>query len=311
MNIIAIREIFKLQSSFYLPNHPDYKMMHWSQIHDGLDIDAYIQTNIQGTRKALDLNPIYTWVRNSKKPYLVMEQAVFRKGVDIKDPSKAYYRLGRNSYTYDKGMFNNQNSPSDRWLAIQEKCGIEIKPWKNTGDYVLVLLQNPSDTSLNNLKGSYDAWIESVVKEISRHTQEDIVLRLHPCFIKKFDVNFLKNINVPNKIIVSGLVKHDDVNPSHGGHDFEKDLQGARAVVAFSSNGLQEAVCEGIPAISMDKSSFAWPVSYHSLDILAEKNINCEFERDQWLYDCAYCQWNREELDSGYPHQRLLVNYGY
>ena len=311
MNIIAIREIFKLQSSFYLPNHSDYKMMHWSQIHDGLDIDAYIQTNIQGTRKALDLNPIYTWVRNSKKPYLVMEQAVFRKGVDIKDPSKAYYRLGRNSYTYDKGMFNNQNSPSDRWIDIQEKCGIEIKPWKNTGDYVLVLLQNPSDTSLNNLKGSYDAWIESVVKEISRHTQEDIVLRLHPCFIKKFDVNFLKNINVPNKIIVSGLVKHDDVNPSHGGHDFEKDLQGARAVVAFSSNGLQEAVCEGIPAISMDKSSFAWPVSYHSLDILAEKNINCEFERDQWLYDCAYCQWNREELDSGYPHQRLLVNYGY
>ena len=43
MNIVAIREIFKLQSSFYLPNHPDYKMMHWSQIHDGLDIDAYIQ----------------------------------------------------------------------------------------------------------------------------------------------------------------------------------------------------------------------------------------------------------------------------
>ena len=59
MNIVAIREIFKLQSSFYLPNHPDYKMMHWSQIHDGLDIDAYIQTNIQGNRKAFDLNPMY------------------------------------------------------------------------------------------------------------------------------------------------------------------------------------------------------------------------------------------------------------
>ena len=80
MKIIAIREIFKLQSSFYLPNHSDFVMMKWSEIDDSLNNDAYIQTNIQGARKAFDLNPMYSWVRNSKKPYLVMEQPVFRKG---------------------------------------------------------------------------------------------------------------------------------------------------------------------------------------------------------------------------------------
>jgi hypothetical protein len=306
MKIIAIREIFKLQSSFYLPKHSDFVMMNWNEINDSLDNDAYIQTNIQGARKAFHLNPMYSWVRNSKKPYLVMEQAVFRKGVDIKDPQKAYYRLGLNSYTYDKGIFNNEGSPPDRWNLIKEKCQIEIKPWKSTGDYILILLQNPEDTSLNNLKGDYNKWIENVVKEISVHTDEDIVIRLHPCFIQKFNISFLNNIKVPNKITISGTVKGNDVNPSHGGKDFEEDLKGARAVIAFSSNGLQEAVCEGIPAISMDKSSFAWPVSYHSLEVLSERNIKCEFERDQWLYDCAYCQWTPDELDSGYPHKKLL-----
>lgn len=309
MNIVAIREIFKLQSAFHLPKHKDFTLLNWSDyLKSNLygNEDAFIQTNIKGKFKAFSLNPFYDHIANSGKPFLVLEQSVFRKNVDTKNLINPYYRLGLNSYTYDKGIFKNENSPPDRWKTIQERCQIEIKPWRDTGDYILLLLQNPEDTSLNNLKTSYKQWIENTVREISKHTSEDIVIRLHPCFIYKYNVSELENIKVPNKIIVSGKEKRSDVTVSHGGSSFQEDMDGARVVVSFSSNGLQEAVCEGIPTVSMDTSSFSWPVSYHSLDILSEKNIKCEFERNQWLYDCSYCQWTLDELDSGYPHMRLL-----
>ena len=302
MNIIAIREIFKTQFGFYLPNHPDFSMKMWNEVDDYTYADAFIQSNIAGRFKCLELNPLYEWVK--KKPVLCMEQAIFRKNMNMHDTRNYYFRLGLNSYTYDKGVFKNKNSPPDRWKTIQEKCEIEIKPWKTKGDYILILLQNPHDTSLVNLKTSYDEWIVNTVREISSYTSEDIVIRLHPNFVHKFNIPLYQNINVPNRIGISGTTPNNNI--SHGGKDFEDTLANARMVVAFSSNGLQEAVCEGVPAISLDTSSFAWPVSYHSLDILGEGEVECKFERDQWLYDCGYCQWTADELDSGYPHKRLL-----
>ncbi len=302
MNIVAIREIFKTQFGFYLPKHPDFSMKIWNEVDDNIDADAFIQSNIAGRFKCLELNPLYQWVK--RKPVLCMEQSIFRKNMDMSDTRNYYFRLGLNSYTYDDGIFKNENSPPDRWKVLQEKCGIEIKPWKSTGDYILLLLQNPHDTSLYNLPIPYDHWIVNTVKEISSHTSEDIVIRLHPNFVHKFNIPFYQSIDVPNKIIISGTKSNSNI--SHGGKDFEDTLKNARAVVSFSSNGLQESVCEGIPTISLDTSSFSWPVSYHSLDILKENEIKCDFERDQWLYDCAYCQWTADELDSGYPHERLL-----
>lgn len=306
MNIVAVKEVFSVKNHFHLPKHSDITMRSFSECVNDKSIDAFLQTNIVCKFKAHTLHPYYKWISNSNKPYLVMEQSVFRKGVDIKDPKKSFFRLGLYSYTYDVGFFNNKNSPPDRWKKIKERCNIEIKPWKSVGDYILILLQNPEDSSLNNLDINYSQWIKKIILTISTKTHEDIVVRLHPRFIRKYQkeiIPVINKISVPNKITIRSTPNSD---LSSGGKDFEEDLRGARAVVSFSSNGLQEAVCEGIPAISMDKSSFAWPVSYHSLDILSEKNIKCKFERDQWLYDCAYCQWTPDELDSGYPHQRLL-----
>ena len=58
--------------------------------------------------------------------------------------------------------------------------------------------------------------------------------------------------------------------------------------------------------VNLDKSSFSWPVSYHTLDILAQNVIECNFDRTQWLYDCAYTQWTLDEINKGIVHKRLL-----
>ena len=40
-----------------------------------------------------------------------------------------------------------------------------------------------------NLKTSYDEWIVNTVKEIASYTGEDIVIRLHPNFVHKYNVS--------------------------------------------------------------------------------------------------------------------------
>ena len=109
------------------------------------------------------------------------------------------------------------------------------------------------------------------------------------------------------------LVNADEVsdnyggwNKSNGGESLYYDLRKAWACVTFSSNAATEAICEGIPVVNLDKSSFSWPVSYHTLDILAQNVIECNFDRTQWLHDCAYTQWTLDEINKGIVHKRLL-----
>ena len=60
-----------------------------------------------------------------------MNKLSFRKNIDFDKPETNYYKVGLNHFTYDEGIFYNQNSPSDRWKRIQKEQDIEIKPWQH------------------------------------------------------------------------------------------------------------------------------------------------------------------------------------
>ena len=56
-------------------------------------------------------------------------------------------------------------------LALEHDC-IDIKDWKTKGDYVLLVLQRPGDTSLKNLisiHGSYENFI-TILKDLNMKT---------------------------------------------------------------------------------------------------------------------------------------------
>ena len=249
----------------------------------------------------------HDFIDNTKKPRIVLEQATFRKNIDFDKPETYYYKVGLNCFTYDKGIFHNENSPSDRWERIKKEQDIEIKPWRHmeyTGnEYILFLLQNPIDTSLNPLIESgvrYDDWINKTVRDIRKVTDKKIKIRLHPRFQNRFDLHTLSLLGVE----ISN--EYDGWNKSNGGDSLYKDLKNAWACVTFSSNAATEAICEGVPVVNLHKSSFSWPVSYHTLDILAQDMIECDFDRTQWLHDCAYTQWTLDEINKGIVHKRLL-----
>ena len=272
---------------------------------DMKNVDAFVQTNVLGFIKN-NMKDQHDFMDSTGKPRIVVEQAVFRKNIDFDKPETNYYKVGLNHFTYNEGKFFNHNSSSDRWNRIQKEQDIEIKPWRHDryddSKYILLLLQNPIDTSLNPLyeRGEkYEEWVSKTIKQIRNITGKKIKVRLHPRFQSRFEKFDLSEADMVSN-------NYDGWNKSNGGNSLYEDFEKAWACVTFSSNAATEAVCEGIPVINLDNSSFSWPVSYHTLDILTNPVIECNFDRTQWLYDCAYTQWTLEEINKGIVHKRLL-----
>ena len=305
--IIGIEGSFRLEMGWQFPEHKDFMLCNFDAAKqlDMSKVDAFIQTNVLGAIKN-NMKDQHDFMDSTGKPRIVVEQAVFRKNIDFDKPETNYYKVGLNHFTYNEGKFFNHNSPSDRWNIIQKEQDIEIKPWRHDryddSKYILLLLQNPIDTSLNPLyeRGEkYEEWVSKTIKQIRNITGKKIKVRLHPRFQSRFEKFDLSEADMVSN-------NYDGWNKSNGGNSLYEDFEKAWACVTFSSNAATEAVCEGIPVINLDNSSFSWPVSYHTLDILTNPVIECNFDRTQWLYDCAYTQWTLEEINKGIVHKRLL-----
>ena len=305
--IIGIEGSFRLEMGWQFPEHKDFMLCNFDAAKrlDMKNVDAFVQTNVLGFIKN-NMKDQHDFMDSTGKPRIVVEQAVFRKNIDFDKPETNYYKVGLNHFTYNEGKFFNHNSPSDRWNRIQKEQDIEIKPWRHDryddSKYILLLLQNPIDTSLNPLyeRGEkYEEWVSKTIKQIRNITGKKIKVRLHPRFQSRFEKFDLSEADMVSN-------NYDGWNKSNGGNSLYEDFEKAWACVTFSSNAATEAVCEGIPVINLDNSSFSWPVSYHTLDILTNPVIECNFDRTQWLYDCAYTQWTLEEINKGIVHKRLL-----
>lgn len=307
MKIIGIKGSFRTEMGWVFPSHSDFQLVDLETAKTIKDADAYIQTNVLGHFKK-NYKEQHDFIQSTGKPRIVIEQAPFRKNQDFDNPESYYYKVGLNHFTYDEGIFKNKNSPSDRWNKISKQLDIQIKPWQNkqydNSKYILILVQNPIDTSLNSLvsKMRYEDWLKKLIEDIRNITDKKIKVRLHPRFQDRFtNWNFfdkVSNVELSNNL--------DGWNKSNGGQGLYEDFKNTYCCVTYSSNAATEAICEGIPVVNLHKSSFSWPVSYHNLDILKQDKIECNFDRTQWLYDCAYTQWTLEEINSGIVHERLL-----
>jgi hypothetical protein len=277
-----------------IPDLPNFKMVSWDDQETILSADAYIQENII-TQKRKKLKKYYQFILDSKKPFIVIENGVFRKNTPKALHPDAYHRYSWTSYFQDEGDYNNQNSPSDRWERIQREQNIEIKDWRLDGDYILLILQRPGDSSLKNLlekHGNYETFLKNVISDIRKYSNRKIRVRLHP---QRQD----QQLEIIKRSLISGI----EISTTTVTNLYE-DLKNARVVVGFNSNALTESVCEGVPTFSLCPSSMAWDCSNTNLAEL--ENPIVEINRDQWLNNLGYCQWKKEEILRGDPWFHLI-----
>lgn len=301
IKIVAIEEL--LWSYHPLPNTVNVVSFNKKNIIDSADV--LLQTNIKGGKREKKLGKIYQYVIDSGKPFICVESAVFRRNMPAPPNPMAYHRWSWRSYFRDEGDYCNKNSPSDRWDQIKSDQNIEIKDWRKDGDYILLLLQRPGDTSLTKLiekHESYENFVLHTIKEIRKNTDRDILIRPHPSR-KETQIKIIESLNLKGIKISDTPSKEGSLS---GGDGLYQDFKNARAVVGFNSNALTESVCEGIPTFSLCASSMAWECSNKELSLLESPET---FERQQWLNNLGYCQWREDECFSGKPLKHLLRKY--
>jgi len=296
--VVGIEEMYR---NHPIPNLSNFKIVPWSDQDTILSADVYIQNNILG-QKRRGLNKYYQFILDSKKPFIVTESAVFRRNMIQPPNPMAYHRYSWTSYFQDKGDYCNENSPNDRWLRIQKEQRIEIKDWRTNGEYILVILQRPGDSSLVNLiekHKTYEGFVAHTIQEIKQYTDRPIRVRMHP-LRRDRQLEILKNfdVEISTNTYGAGLLE--------GGDGLYEDFKNAHAVVGFNSNALTESICEGIPTFSMCSSSMAWDCSNKSLKLLDQPKL---FDRSQWLNNLGYCQWREDEIAKGDPWFHLLKGY--
>lgn len=297
--VVAIEEMYR---NHPIPAFPNFKLVSWNDKSTLASADVYLQHNIIG-QKRKKLEKYYQYILDSNKPFIVAESAVFRRNMKRPGSPGAYHRYSWTSYFQNEGNYCNENSPPDRWQRIQQDQNIEIKDWRTQGNYILLILQRPGDSSLKNLlkqHGTYKNFIAFTLNEIKKYTDRPIRVRMHPLRQDR-QLEALKNFEVD--ISTNTLGSQQAQGKLEGGDGLYKDFKDAYAVVGFNSNALTESVCEGIPTFSMCASSMAWQCSNKDLKDIENPTL---FNRDQWLYDLGYCQWREDEIAQGAPWYHLI-----
>lgn len=285
-----------------LPHLPNFKVVPWENQAIIEKADVFVQANILENKFFRKYRAQYEYIRDSGKPYIVVESSVFRHNMPFPPHPKAYHRWSWTSYFRDEGNYNNENCPDDRWKQIQADQNIEIKDWKTGGEYILLAMQRPGDSSLKNLMAkhkTFDNFIANTIKEIRKYTDRPIVARMHPARMDR-------QRQALGKIDTSGITVSKNMHGSgnlEGGAGLYEDFKNAYAVVGFNSNALTESICEGIPTFSLCPSSMAWECSNKNLNTL--ENLEY-FDRQQWLNNLGYCQWREDEIAKGDPWYHLL-----
>ena len=250
------------------------------------DADVAVIWSVLWQGRMRNYKQIWERYRKANKPVVVLEVGGLRRNESFKIAINGVNR---------KADFANQDVDDTRWPLFKH----ELKPWKQTGDNIIILGQHSASEQWKGMP-SMGVWFEQQVNEIRKHTERPIQIRPHPRNPVGFDARKFKNVSVARPIMDRSTV--DDTN-------FKDVLNNAWAVVNFSSNPAMEAVINGIP-VFVSESSLCYEVGNHSLVNINNPKMP---DRKEWINKLSYTEWFEDEIARGLPWRRiknrLMKNY--
>ena len=196
-------------------------------------------------------------------------------------------------YSYD-GIFANtgeycdQSPDPDRWAQIQAQCGVQLGPWRQSGNHILLCLQRDGGWSM--VGWNVIDWALKNIIEIRKYSDRPIRIRPHPGDKKasKYCERLLKlcqGRGLPNITI------------SQPGSTLTDDFANCWAVVNHNSSPGVAAVIEGIPVILTDPDrSQARAVATQGINRIENPLMP---DREAWAQRISQFHWSHAELQSG------------
>lgn len=212
-----------------------------------------------------------------------------------------YLRYSFDGVFPDTGEYCDQNPDPGRWETIQKHMNIAVKPWRTTGDHVLICLQRDGGWSM----AGYDVadWCLDAVTKLRRYTKRPIRIRAHPGDKKSH--RYVRKIC--DTLVRQGVRNFYISEPEH---TLMQELDNAWAVVNHNSSPAVAAAICGVPVISTDITrSQARDVSSPDLSQIEDLPT---FDRTRWLHRLAQFHWSYDDLSSGraWQHMRSWAKNG-
>ena len=203
-----------------------------------------------------------------------------------------WLRYSLDSVFYNTGNYANVQSVAEHWSKIKTSLNLQEKPWRNSGDEILICLQR--DNGWNAKGFDQEHWLKRTIKKINGLTSEPIKVRAHPGDLNRKGTKTKRDWNWVNSLPNVTLI--DSVNTS-----LHESMKTARCAVFYNSSSSVLSVLEGIPTFVTEESAVTWQVANHNI-----KNILNPFmlDRSQWLHDLGQAHWTIEQSKSGeiYKH---------
>lgn len=195
--------------------------------------------------------------------------------------SKRYLRYSFDGVFPTTGFYFDRDVDALRWKKISKHLGIELKPYRQSGDHILICLQRHGGWSMNGL--SVINWLDQTVHEIRKYSNRPLVVRCHPNDKK------IKNIL---------SIKHRNTRLSTSPNIVD-DLKNAWATVIYNSSPGIASLINGVPVFITDPNpqrSQSYEVGNLSLTDIENPKMP---DRQHWIEKISMCHWNFEELRSG------------
>lgn len=242
--------------------------------------DAFVQVCDYTKHLGKDLRfRIKKYCKNNDIPRIVIDTG-FLKNNRTSMSLDRYMEVGIGGIK-NHAIYFNEDSPSDRW----DKLDIELEPWRDKGEHILVLGQFEKGVSVQDI--DVVEWMGDTIKQLQSITDREVRLRSHPnqTMIPPGTYSLSSNRLISTPI--------------------EEDLEDCWCVVALTTNGAVNAIVEGIPVITNNTMNMAYNVSGHKLE---EVENPPTFDRAQWAYDLAYAQWHIDEIKEGLAWRHFRKN---
>ena len=204
------------------------------------------------------------------------------------DDTGTYLRYSLGGPFYDRAEYANRNSAPTKWLEIQRKLNIALKPDRQVDGQILICMQRDGGFAMKTLDPL--TWLENKIREIRQYTRRPIAVRPHP---GKFDMTHFDRFCNPKQSI-------SIIHPNQS--TLLDNLQMSHAAVFFNSSASVAAALEGVPVFVDDTSAVTWSVAHHNVKDIERPT---QFDKSQWIYDLAAAHWSDAEGSSGQIYQHF------
>ena len=202
-----------------------------------------------------------------------------------------YHRVGINGFLNQQGIFGVEQDYDSRRF---KKLGLNYNGWqKSRGDKIVVALQLPGDASLRGM--DINEWAIWILEKLRGNTDRPIEIRTHPGVSQKGIDSYLplfQYLAFTSDLKNTKVINGKDV-------PWEEQILDAHCVVSFTSGLSTDAILNGIPVVACDPGNFAWSISSQNIKEIENPFLADEDTVRDWLNTLAYCQWSKEEMESG------------